>query len=149
MSGCSKHRSSASPQRGIAVAAPARGVNRSIGAPTYASPRVRGALFSGVDQILLGESLELLPRFADESFQLIYIDPPFNTGRVQSRRTLRTVADLHGDRTGFQGRRYRTKLLAESSYRDTFEDYLGFLAPRLEHAHRLLAGEGTLYLHVD
>jgi site-specific DNA-methyltransferase (adenine-specific) len=131
------------------VAAPARGVNRSIGAPTYPYPRVRGALFSGVDQILLGESLELLPRFADESFQLIYIDPPFNTGKVQARRTLRTVADLRGDRTGFQGRRYRTTLLAESSYRDTFEDYLGFLAPRLEHAHRLLAGEGTLYFHVD
>ena len=112
-------------------------------------PRVSGALFSGVDQILLGESLELLPRFADESFQLVYIDPPFNTGKVQARRTLRTVADLQGDRTGFQGRRYRTKLLAKSSYGDTFEDYLGFLAPRLEHAHRLLAGEGTLYFHVD
>jgi site-specific DNA-methyltransferase (adenine-specific) len=110
---------------------------------------VSGALFSGVDQILLGESLELLPRFADESFQLIYIDPPFNTGKVQARRTLRAVADLRGERTGFQGRRYRTKLLAESSYRDTFEDYLGFLAPRLEHAHRLLAREGTLYFHID
>jgi len=149
MSGCSKHRSSASPQQ-ASPGPPREGrVNRSIGAPTYPSPSVPGALFSGVDQILLGESLELLPRFADESFQLIYIDPPFNTGKVQARRTLRTVADLQGDRTGFQGRRYRTKLLAKSSYGDTFEDYLGFLAPRLEHAHRLLAGEGTLYFHVD
>ena len=112
-------------------------------------PYVPGALFSGVDQILLGESLELLPCFPDESFQLIYIDPPFNTGKVQARRTLRAVADLRGGRTGFQGRRYRTELLAESSYRDTFEDYLGFLAPRLEHAHRLLAREGTLYFHID
>jgi DNA modification methylase len=112
-------------------------------------PRVPGAPFSGVDQILLGESLELLPRFADGSFQLIYIDPPFNTGKVQGRRTLRAVADLRGDRTGFQGRRYRTKLLAESSYRDVFDDYLGFLAPRLEHTHRLLAREGTLYFHID
>jgi site-specific DNA-methyltransferase (adenine-specific) len=149
MSGCSKHPSSASPQQARRVPAPAAGVNHSIGAPTYPSPSVPGALFSGVDQILLGESLELLPRFADESFQLVYIDPPFNTGKVQARRTLRAVADLRGERTGFQGRRYRTKLLAESSYRDAFEDYLGFLAPRLEHGHRLLAREGTLYFHID
>ena len=101
------------------------------------------------DRILLGESLELLPRFPDGSFQLIYIDPPFNTGRAQARRTLRTVADEDGDRTGFQGRRYATSLLAESSYRDSFEDYLGFLAPHLEEAHRLLAREGTLYFHID
>jgi site-specific DNA-methyltransferase (adenine-specific) len=104
---------------------------------------------SGVDQILLGENLELLPRMAGESFQLVYLDPPFNTGKVQARKTLQAVANEEGDRTGFQGRRYRTKLLAESSYRDTFDDYLAFLAPRLEHAHRLLAREGTLYFHID
>ena len=101
------------------------------------------------DQILLGENLELLPRFADGSFQMIYIDPPFNTGRAQSRRTLQTVADGEGDRTGFQGRRYRSKLLSESSYGDSFDDYLGFLAPRLQEARRLLSVEGTLYFHID
>jgi site-specific DNA-methyltransferase (adenine-specific) len=101
------------------------------------------------DQILLGENLRLLPSFADGAFQLIYIDPPFNTGRAQVRKTLSVVGDEQGERTGFQGRRYRTRLLAESSYRDAFEDYLGFLAPRLEHAHRLLRAEGTLYFHID
>ncbi len=101
------------------------------------------------DQILLGENLELLPRFADRSFQLVYIDPPFNTGRAQVRRTLSVVSDRDGERTGFQGRRYRTQLLAQSSYRDAFEDYLGFLAPRLEQAHRLLCEQGTLYFHID
>jgi len=101
------------------------------------------------DQILLGDNLKLLPRFGDESFKLVYIDPPFNTGKAQTRRTLEAVADQTGDRTGFQGRRYRTKLLAESSFRDVFEDYLGFLAPRLQEAHRLLAREGTLYFHID
>ena len=102
-----------------------------------------------VNEILLGENLELLPRFAAESFQLIYIDPPFNTGKSQTRKTLRTVPDADGDRTGFQGRRYTTRLLAESSYRDSFEDYLAFLQPRLEEAHRLLRREGTLYFHID
>jgi site-specific DNA-methyltransferase (adenine-specific) len=101
------------------------------------------------DRILLGDCLELLPRFADGGFQLIYIDPPFNTGREQTRKTLQTVSDERGDRIGFEGRRYATRLLAESSYRDRFEDYLAFLAPRLEQAHRLLAPEGTLYFHID
>jgi len=101
------------------------------------------------DEILLGDCLELLPRFADGSFQLIYIDPPFNTGREQTRKLMRTVVDEDGDRTGFQGRRYATRLLGESSYGDAFEDYLAFLAPRLEQAHRLLAREGTLYFHID
>jgi site-specific DNA-methyltransferase (adenine-specific) len=102
-----------------------------------------------VDEILLGENLELLAGWADECFQLIYIDPPFNTGRDQARRTLSTASDADGDRVGYQGRRYKTRLLAESSYRDSFEDYLAFLAPRLEEARRLLTREGTLYVHID
>jgi site-specific DNA-methyltransferase (adenine-specific) len=102
-----------------------------------------------VDRILLGDSLELLPGFASGSFQLIYIDPPFNTGRTQVRRTLRAIREEDGPRIGFQGRRYRTQLLAESSYRDSFDDYLAFLSPRLEQARRLLRTEGTLYFHID
>lgn len=101
------------------------------------------------DVILLGENLDLLPRFADESFQLAYLDPPFNTGREQRRRTIATVPDPNGDRTGFGGRRYATRLLAESSYRDSFDDYLAFLEPRLREVHRLLTQSGTLYFHID
>jgi site-specific DNA-methyltransferase (adenine-specific) len=101
------------------------------------------------DEVILGDNLEVLPRYSDGAFQLIYIDPPFNTGRDQKRRTMATTADEDGDRVGFGGRRYRTRLLAESSYSDSFDDYLGFLEPRLVQAHRLLGAEGTLYLHVD
>jgi site-specific DNA-methyltransferase (adenine-specific) len=101
------------------------------------------------DEILLGENLEVLPRFEDGSFQMIYIDPPFNTGKQQTRKTLETTPDEGGDRTGFQGRRFKTRLLAESSYLDVFEDYLAFLEPRLVHARRLLADSGTLYFHID
>ncbi len=103
----------------------------------------------GIDRILLGENLQLLAAFADESFQLIYIDPPFNTGKAQVRKTLRAVQDGEGERTGFQGRRYSTQLLSHSSYSDAFQDYLAFLAPRLEHARRLLTSSGTLYFHID
>jgi site-specific DNA-methyltransferase (adenine-specific) len=109
----------------------------------------RGPRAPRCDQILLGENLRLLPSFADASFQLVYIDPPFNTGRAQVRKTLSVVGDEQGERRGFGGRRYRTRLLAQSSYGDAFDDYLGFLAPRLEQAHRLLRDDGTLYFHID
>lgn len=100
-------------------------------------------------RILLGENLDLLAGMADGAFQLVYIDPPFNTGRDQEKRTVKTLAGRHGDRVGFGGRRYRTVLLQQSSYRDSFDDYLGFLGPRLEEAHRLLDPTGTLYFHID
>ncbi len=101
------------------------------------------------DNILLGDNLELLPQLPDASFRMIFIDPPFNTGKLQTRRTLETVSDEAGARTGFAGRSYTTKLLSESSYKDSFDDYLSFLAPRLEEAHRLLVDQGTLYFHFD
>jgi site-specific DNA-methyltransferase (adenine-specific) len=107
------------------------------------------ALRPAADLVVLGDNLDVLPRFADGSFQLVYADPPFNTGRVQTRRTLAVSADSAGGRRGFGGRRYRTRLLAQSSYRDAFDDYLGFLEPCLSELRRLLAPTGTLYLHLD
>jgi site-specific DNA-methyltransferase (adenine-specific) len=101
------------------------------------------------DTIYLGDNLDVLPRLPDGFFQLVYADPPFNTGKAQTRRTLETVPDEEGDRTGFGGRRYRTRLLAESSYHDSFDDYLGFLEPRLRELRRLMHETGTLYLHLD
>jgi site-specific DNA-methyltransferase (adenine-specific) len=100
--------------------------------------------------ILEGDNLPLLRELEDGVAQMVYADPPFNTGRTQVRRSLATVsANGDGDRTGFGGRRYTTKLLAESSYKDDFDDYLGFLAPRLEELRRVLHPTGTLYLHLD
>ena len=101
------------------------------------------------DAVILGDNLEVLPRFADGAFQLVYADPPFNTGRTQTRRTIAVAADADGDRTGFGGRRYRSTLLRESSYRDAFDDYLGFLEPRLREIRRVLAETGTFYFHTD
>ncbi len=103
----------------------------------------------GENSVILGDNLDVLPDLEDEAFQLIYIDPPFNTGKAQTRKTLQAVADEGGDRIGFMGRRYRTRLLAESSYLDEFDDYLAFLEPRLREAHRLLANSGTIYFHID
>ena len=107
-------------------------------------------MLRGVEgQIVLGDNLEVMAAFPDGAFRMIYLDPPFNTGRERTARRLRTVAASDGDRTGFGGRRYRSELLEGSSYRDRFDDYLGFLEPRLREARRLLDPEGTLYLHLD
>jgi site-specific DNA-methyltransferase (adenine-specific) len=95
------------------------------------------------------ENLTVLRGLPDGCADLIYLDPPFNTGKVQRRRTLRTTRSADGDRTGFQGKRYATEELSHSEYADRFDDYLGFLEPRLRECHRLLAPTGSLYFHVD
>jgi site-specific DNA-methyltransferase (adenine-specific) len=97
----------------------------------------------------LGDNLAALREMPDGFCRLIYIDPPFNTGRPQTRPRLKTVRDEAGDRTGFQGRRYRTIRLGTSSYDDLFDDYLAFLEPRLIEARRVLAPDGSLFFHID
>jgi site-specific DNA-methyltransferase (adenine-specific) len=101
------------------------------------------------DLIIEGENAVALAALPAGSFDLIYLDPPFNTGRAQARQTLAVAADGAGDRVGFGGRRYRSRLLQSLSYDDTFADYLGFLEPRLIRARALLAEHGTLYFHID
>ena len=100
-------------------------------------------------EIHFGECLRVLQSLADESFELIYIDPPFNTGRRQSRKRLQTSRDKNGDRVGFQGRRYKSVALSESSFADKFDDFLAFMEPRLREAYRLLTPEGSFFLHID
>ena len=101
------------------------------------------------NQIIFAENLGVLRELPSASANLIYIDPPFNTGKIQARTQIRTVASENGDRTGFQGRRYRTTAIGSKAFVDVFDDYLAFLQPRLMEAHRILAGDGTLYVHLD
>ena len=100
-------------------------------------------------EILLGDNLPLLEAMPEESFDFIYIDPPFNTGKIQKHTRLKTVRDADGDRVGFQGERYRSETLGQAAYADAFDDFLGFLEPRLQQAHRLLAADGSLFFHID
>ena len=100
------------------------------------------------------ENLEFLPSLPDGAFTMIYLDPPFNTGRAQVRATTRSVRAQGddtdpGDRIGFGGRSYTTVKGVLSRYDDAFSDYWEFLEPRLREAWRLLAEDGTLYLHLD
>ena len=106
-------------------------------------------LSDGDNWVLYADNAEVIPRLPDGTFRLIYIDPPFNSGKVQRRTKLATVRCAEGDRVGFGGQRYRTVTLGATSYADAFDDYLAFIAPRLEHARRLLTDDGTLYFHID
>jgi len=100
-------------------------------------------------RIVLGDNLDVLRALPDGLARLVYVDPPFNTGGEQRRTRLRTVRDEDGDRTGFKGERYRTEVLGSSAWRDAYDDYLGFLAPRLIEARRVLAADGSLFFHID
>lgn len=139
-----------------------------------------------------GDNLAVMRTLTAGSFTLIYLDPPFNTGRARERavetarsRTI-TPADreafeprppeIRGDeaasdpncrsyeptvgiesgsgagkvtRKGFHGREYERLRGDLRAYDDRFDDYWGFLEPRLLECWRLLADDGTLYLHLD
>lgn len=103
----------------------------------------------GPNMVINADNGDVLPNLPDGSFRLIYIDPPFNTGKVQRRQAMKTIRSVDAKRVGFKGQTYETIKGTITSYNDDFEDYWAFLEPRLEHAFRLLTEDGTLYLHLD
>jgi site-specific DNA-methyltransferase (adenine-specific) len=104
---------------------------------------------SGPDLVFHGNNMDILNELPSESFQIIYIDPPFNTGKTQKLQSLKTVRSDGGARRGFKGQSYDVIKGELKSYSDTFDDYWSFLEPRLTEAWRLLTDTGTLYLHLD
>ena len=103
-----------------------------------------------MNRIVQGDNLEVLRAMPSGSVALIYIDPPFNTGKVQTRTQIKTVQDdLGGDRIGFAGRSYRTEMLGTTGYSDAFDDFIGFLRPRIVEAYRVLAPNGSFFFHID
>lgn len=95
------------------------------------------------------DNLRVLRQLPDACVDLIYIDPPFNTGKVQSHTELTTVRDEDGDRVGFKGLTYRTIKGQTCSYNDKFDDFLGFLFPRMQEAYRILRPAGSFFFHLD
>lgn len=102
-----------------------------------------------MNQIYCDDNLPVLKDMPDGSVNLIYIDPPFNTGKRQVRTEMKVTRSVEGDRTGFSGRKYATTIMGTKEYVDVFDDYLDFLEPRLKEAYRILTPDGTLYLHID
>jgi site-specific DNA-methyltransferase (adenine-specific) len=99
--------------------------------------------------LYFGDNLTVLRLIPDSSVQLVYIDPPFNTGREQQRSAVTTKRSNEGNRIGFKGERYETVKSTVLSYDDQFANYWEFLEPRVEEAFRVLGNSGTLYLHLD
>ncbi len=103
----------------------------------------------GPNLVIHANNATVLPQLPDGAFRLIYLDPPFNTGRMQVRQATKSMRSETGSRIGFQGQAYETTRGTVLGYDDAFADYWAFLEPRLEEAWRLLAPDGTLYLHLD
>jgi site-specific DNA-methyltransferase (adenine-specific) len=104
-----------------------------------------------MNRIILGDNADVLPTLPARFARLVYIDPPFNTGKVQKRERIRVSAtDAAGARGGFGGRRYDVVEKVESgSYDDAFEDFEAFLMPRIEAGLRCLTPDGSLFVHLD
>ncbi|HHN46705.1 MAG TPA: site-specific DNA-methyltransferase [Planctomycetes bacterium] len=100
-------------------------------------------------KIIFGDNMDILPSIPDASVDLIYIDPPFNTGKAQSRTQIKTAQAQDGDRVGYQGKRYKTIKVGTKSFGDRFSDFMAFMEPRLEQAHRILKPDGSFFLHID
>ncbi len=104
---------------------------------------------TGQSRVIHGDNLDVVRGIPDDTVDLIYIDPPFNTGRRQTRQRVKTTVSQTGTRSGFSGRTYDTEVLGSRSYADTHDDFLGFVEPRLVEAFRVLAPTGALYFHID
>lgn len=99
--------------------------------------------------VFFDDNLNVLRNIASSSVDLIYVDPPFNTGKVQARKRLKTTRSEDGDRIGYKGQSYRTEVLGEQSYSDVHDDFLEFLRVRIVEAERVLKDDGSFFLHLD
>jgi len=120
--------------------------------PSAYDPEAGNTLYTheAVHTIYFGDNLDILRRHVrNGAVNLIYVDPPFNTGKSQSHTRIKTVRSISGDRVGFQGQRYEPVKMGSRAFPDAFDDYPSFLEPRLREAHRVLAADGTLYVHLD
>ena len=100
-------------------------------------------------RIVHGDNLQVLGTLPREHARLIYIDPPFNTGRTQSRQRMQVRASAQGERKGFGGRRYEVDRLDSPAYEDEYDEYLPFLMNRIEAALPCLTCDGSLFVHLD
>lgn len=103
----------------------------------------------GGNLVIHGDNLVAAAALPDNTFTVVYLDPPFNTGRSQRRQSTTSVRSASGTVVGFKGQRYERIRGDLMAYDDEFDDYWSFLEPRLAEAWRVLADDGTLYLHLD
>jgi DNA modification methylase len=82
--------------------------------------------------VYCGDNLELLTRFASESVDLVYIDPPFNSNRVYE-----TFWGETKEKRAFEDRHESTRA------------YIDYMMPRCRELARVLKKTGSFYYHCD
>lgn len=100
-------------------------------------------------KIILGDALDVLSKLKNNSVRLIYIDPPFNTGKTMSYTKIKTVRDENGDRVGYENRKYKTETVSKLAYNDKFDNYTQYIVERIKTARPLLQTNGSIFVHVD
>jgi site-specific DNA-methyltransferase (adenine-specific) len=119
--------------------------------PTSEEPSpAPGACEREPGRVVLADNLEVLRSLPAASIDLVYIDPPFGTGRLRRLDSIRTGLGAQR-RRGFGGRDYRFQVVSHQSYPDNLQRdlYMEFLHQRLVEVHRVLQPHGSLYLHLD
>jgi site-specific DNA-methyltransferase (adenine-specific) len=100
--------------------------------------------------VVQADNLDVLAAIPDGVVDLVYADPPFGTGDVQLLTSIRTGV---GERTrrGFGGREVAWEVVGEQAWTDDLPlpEHLAALRARVEEIRRVLAPNGSLYLHVD
>ncbi len=121
----------------------------------HAKPVIQDNLRKGVlkhqnkPKLIRGDSIHELPKLQNNSIHLIYIDPPFNTGKQMSYNKIKTIRDAKGDRVGYNNATYRTELVSAISYNDKIDNYVPYIIERIKKAYPLLTSSGSLFIHVD
>jgi len=101
------------------------------------------------NRIYVGDNLEILKAMPDKSVDLVYIDPPFNTNKIQTRTYSKSIRSSTEGNKGYQGKQYKKEAIVTREFSDSFDDFMLFLKPRLEEAHRILKDNGSMYFHID
>lgn len=143
-----------------------------LGICTHGAPQSKIPLMAGKNRLYYGDNLEVLRRYVrDESVDLVYLDPPFQSGRdhnvlfesmpgEQSSAQIRAFEDTWGwgpeaERSYEEGLSYGGQfaqaLVAMRALLGSTNmmAYLAMMAPRLIELHRVLRGTGNLVLHCD
>ncbi|MBU0754016.1 MAG: site-specific DNA-methyltransferase [Planctomycetes bacterium] len=96
------------------------------------------------DTMVRGDCLEVMGGLPDACLDLIYIDPPFNTGKARKGENL-PIGPGGRVRLGDPKKTYEFN----DAWEGHLEGYLDWLQPRLEEARRLLKSTGALLVHLD
>jgi site-specific DNA-methyltransferase (adenine-specific) len=101
-----------------------------------------------MNKIIFGDCLDALKTIESESVTTIFVDPPFNTHKTQKRNRIKATASDEG-RSGFGGRKYQVEDINSASYKDSFDDFEGFLMPRIKESIRTLTKDGSIFILLD